>query len=293
MTSVAIIVIAYKSRVPLTRFLESLTGGFDVLVVNNSAELDDLLDLETTYDGVQILDAGGNVGFSAGANKGAAASTAEVLIFMNPDTLPTSEAIGSLVDTVSATGGASVAGPTGIKTAGGGAQPTIGRVAAHVVGLHKVLPLSGLYFYPRNGERVEAGWISGSCCAIRREAFEAVGGFNDSYFVFMSDFELGLRLADAGYRQLVLGDVVVRHFDGGSSDLPAEWTWDQRGRGWAQFLVRTQEPMSARAMRFLLVAGFSVRRVVYTLLQRSVKAQEQAVMVAAIRDEWPRVKVEG
>ena len=49
--------------------------------------------------------------------------------------------------------------------------------------------------------------------AIRREAFEAVGGYDPEYFIYMSDFDLGRRLQQAGYRQRILGDCVVPHDD--------------------------------------------------------------------------------
>lgn len=286
MTSAAIVVIAYRSRDPLTRFLDSLGGGHDVVIVNNSADEDDLADLDERRN-VRVVDAGGNVGFSAGANIGARSSDAELLIFMNPDTLPTPASVDALIAAVGDENGA-VCGPTGVGTAGGGAQPTMWRVLAHTLGLHRVFPTVGLYFYPKHGERLEAGWISGSCCAVSREVFESVGGYDEAYFVFMSDFEFGLRLSRGGHRQVVLGDVVVEHFDGGSSDLPAEWTWQQRGKGWGQFLNRTQPTVAAGIMAATLVVGFSARRVLYKAMGRSVKAAEQSTMVEALRQERSR-----
>ena len=284
-----IVVVAYRSRGPLTRFLEGLRGGIPVVVVDNSADEDDLRDLAERHPGVWVVDAGANLGFSAGANLGARHVDTPYVVFMNPDTVPTTEILDELAGVLDADPGLAACGPTGIGTAGGGAQPTIPRVAAHALGLHRWFPLIGVYFYPRDGARVEAGWISGSCCMIRTADFAEVGGYDEAYFVFMSDFELGRRLVHGGRRQLVLGDVVMRHLDGGSSDLPSEWTWDQRGRGWAQFLVRTESRGRALAIASLLVVGFTVRRIGYRLMGRRIKAAEQATMVAAIRDEWPKV----
>ncbi len=267
------------------RFLDGLQD-VPIIVVDNSSDEDDLSDLESDHAYVTVVDAGGNLGFSAGANLGARHAQTPMVIFMNPDTRPSRSILDAIAAPFEHDSSLLACGPTGIGTAGGGAQPTIPRVLAHVVGLHRVLPLSGIYFYPRSGERVEAGWISGSCCAIRRDVFESVGGYDESYFVFMSDFELGQRVAGLGGRQLVLGDVVLRHDDGQSSDLPASWTWDQRGRGWAQYLRRTGGPARGWVIRALLAFGFRVRGIVYRLIGRSVRAEEQATMGAALRDEW-------
>lgn len=283
--SYTVVVIAYRSRAVLEPFLQHLGAGVPVIVVDNSSDEDDLSDLATASD-VTVVDAGGNVGFSAGANIGAAAASTDHVVFMNPDTLPTGDALDRLTRVLDQDAGVTMCGPSGVDTAGGGAQPTIPRVAVHVLGLHRVLPRAGIYLHPAPDERIEAGWISGSCCAVRRADFQRIGGFDEGYFVFMSDFELGLRVTASGGRQLLLGDVVVPHLDGASSDLPSSWTWDQRGQGWGQFLRRTQPSWRARIVYSMLLAGFSARRLAYAATGRSLRAEEQATMVAGMRRTW-------
>jgi GT2 family glycosyltransferase len=282
-----VVVIAYRSREPLTRFLDSLGPSVPVIIVDNSSAEEDIADLAVSSN-VTIVDAQGNIGFSAGANLGARQVDTRYTVFMNPDTLPTKAVLDTMSGVLDNDSAVAACGPTGIDTAGGGAQPTIPRVLSHVVGLHRVLPMSGIYLRPRRDRRVDAGWISGSCCMVRTEDFADVGGYDETYFVFMSDFDLGVRLQGAGRGQLLLGDVVMRHFDGGSSDLPSEWTWDQRGRGWTQFLIRHAPGTRGRIIEGLLIGGFSLRGVAYRLFGRPVKAAEQATMVRAMRDERRR-----
>ncbi len=271
-------------------FLESLGAETSVIIVDNSVEDDDLGDLAHRFDNVRHVDAGGNVGFSVGANIGARHSSAKYIVFMNPDTLPRSAELERMVDALEADESVASCGAVGIGTAGGGAQPTLQRTLAHSLGLHRMFPLIGIYFYPRDGDRIPVGWVSGSCLAVRRADFDSVDGFDESYFVFMSDFDLGRKFVAADRSQLLLGDVTVRHIDGGSSDIPSEWTWDQRGKGWAQYLRRTQPRWSGLAVASALVIGYLGRTFIYTAIRRTTKAKEVRTLAKSLTAEWKRLR---
>lgn len=280
-----VVVVAYRSRDPLTGFLESIGQNVPVLIVNNSMDEDDLADLVQQHANVSQVDAGGNIGFSAAANLGARSTDSEFLIFMNPDTLPRESELSEMIEVLDESNSIASCGAGGIATAGGGALPTIPRVFAHVFGLHRVFATVGMYFYPKNGERLDVGWISGSCLAIRRSDHEAVGGFDEDYFVFMSDFDLGRKLTLLGRRQVLLSDVIVEHFDGGSSDLPSEWTWEQRGKGWGQYINRTMKGLRRRIIAMTLAGGFEGRRLAYVALRKRLKAAEMRTMRDAMTTE--------
>ena len=284
--SFEVVVVAYQSRIPLTNFLESLGTDVSVVVVDNSAEIDDLTDLVQRFPNARLVDAGGNLGFSAGANLGARHSTAEHLVFMNPDTLPSEAALARMIAVLDDSNTVASCGAVGVGTAGGGALPTVGRVLAHSLGLHRLFPMIGIYYVPRHTESVDVGWVSGSCLAIRRADFESVGGFDESYFVFMSDFDLGRKLSLEGRAQRLLGDVTVPHLVGGSSDIPSEWTWEQRGKGWAQYLQQTMPSGKGFAIASLLLAGYVGRFVIYTAARRTIKASEVATYSRSLIAEW-------
>ena len=281
-----LVVMIYKSRHVLGAFLESVGTNLPVLLVDNSYNEEDLSDILTGFPNVRHIDAGGNVGFSTAANVGARATTTPYLIFMNPDTQPSESSLTSLIEYLERNPTVGACGAAGIGTAGGGAQPTARRILAHTLGWHRRAPLSGLYYQDVGGQHVDVEWVAGSCMAIRRDVYEAVGGFDPAYFIYMSDFDLGRRLHRAGYRQVVLGDVVVPHDDGGSSDVPSSWTWRRRGRAWTRFLRRTHSLPSALGLSSLLVAGYAIRAVAYTLSGRRTKAQELGTYGLAALQEW-------
>ena len=290
-TDFELIVIVYKSRHVLGSFLESVGTAPPILLVDNSYHDEDLSDVIADFPNVRRLDSGGNLGFSAAANVGAKASAAPYLIFMNPDTQPTHSALVALIEYLELNPDVAACGAAGTGTAGGGAQPTARRILAHTLGWHRRAALSGLYYQDIGDQHVDVEWIAGSCMAIRREVYEAVGGFDPRYYIYMSDFDLGRRLQAAAHRQVVLGDVIVPHDDGGSSDLPNVWTWERRGRAWTRYLRNSRSLPTAVGLTVLLVAGYAARALAYAMSGKRARALELRTYLRAVFQEWLRPSI--
>jgi N-acetylglucosaminyl-diphospho-decaprenol L-rhamnosyltransferase len=58
------------------------------------------------------------------------------------------------------------------------------------------------------------GWLSGSCLLVRRKAFDQVGGFDERYFMYMEDVDLGDRLGKAGWLNVYVPSAEVLHHKG-------------------------------------------------------------------------------
>jgi N-acetylglucosaminyl-diphospho-decaprenol L-rhamnosyltransferase len=76
------------------------------------------------------------------------------------------------------------------------------------------------------GEPRTVGWAAGTAMAIRREAFESVGGFDERFFFFVEDVDLCKRLWDAGWEVWFDPRSVVVHQWGGSwTQRPIKFIW--------------------------------------------------------------------
>lgn len=286
-----VVVPVYRGRDKLVEFLDHVGPNTPTVVVDNSSAEDDLSGLVSQYPRSRYIDAGGNLGFSVAANLGASSATANYLVIMNPDTRPTEVALRELVGYLEAHPDVASCGAAGVDTTGGGAQPTFWRLLIHSLGLHLLLRRSGVFVSVRRGETLNVGWVSGSCMAIRRDAFEAVGGFDPAFFIYMSDFDLGKRLGDRGMRQVLLGDVVVPHDDGGSSDIPSVVTWERRGRAWVRFFRHWRSPPVALALSTVQVLALVSRTVLYGVTRQKRRAREMWTYSRAIVAEWIRPEI--
>jgi GT2 family glycosyltransferase len=180
-----------------------------------------------------------NRGFAAACNQGAAASTADVLLFLNPDALITTEAIDAALGTFSAPEHADV-GIAGVRLDGGSAPsrlgvgpfPTPASLAALSLGLGRRTARQAAA-RPAPGRRGkswrettsprEVDVVCGACLFIRRSVFEALGGFDERFFVYYDEVDLCLRARRRGIRAVVLDDVSIHHAVGVCTTAVPGW----------------------------------------------------------------------
>lgn len=290
-----VVLVTYHSRPQVEGLLVELGPDVPIVLVDNASGADGVQELFDGRPASRCLD-GGDVGFARAANRGARTSTAEYLVFVNPDARPTTAILQALVDDLAADPGlGSVAAATvtpeeRIELGVGGWEPTPARCLAYATGWHLVRPQSGVYARPAVGEDVELGWITGACLAVRRETFLRLGGFDERYFVYNEDMAFGRAVREAGLSQRLRTDLLVPHATSSSSGttdtakgLPK--MAQQKGASMASYLVDHNGPIAATAMRALLVAGF-LPRLGIAVARRDAKARRHHL--AYIKGQWTR-----
>lgn len=175
---------------------------------------------EVVDRGVAWIPLGVNLGFGAAANRGVAATRSPTVFIVNPDLVAEPESIARLNATLVADGRLGVVGPTVTDMSGhhypsARSFPNLLDAIGHgFVGLvWRNNPWSIRYLTPTS-----ADWVSGTAMLVRREAFDAVGGFDEQYFMYVEDVDLCWRLARSNWQVTVAPAAVVRHVVGGSSE---------------------------------------------------------------------------
>ncbi|MFN7919871.1 MAG: glycosyltransferase [Bryobacteraceae bacterium] len=192
----------------------------DIVIVNNESSDPRTMAVFEKYRAnghVRVLDYPGAFNWSAMNNAAAAMVTSKVLLFLNNDVeMIESEWLEQLTaplaeEQVAATGAKLLFADGTVQHAG--------ILLGAAMGPRHLLRLSarddpgylGRLALPHD---VEA--VTGACMAVRRDAFQKVGGFDEAFPVSFNDVDFCFRAIDAGYRIVWTPDSVVRHLESAS-----------------------------------------------------------------------------
>lgn len=223
--NVAVVTVAYGSDAVMPGFLASVSRASNrpltVVVVDNAPALGDSRVIAERYGALYVpLD--GNPGYGGAINAGVRnlADTIEWVLISNPDVVLGDGAIDTLVAAATADSRVGSAGPT-VLGGDGALYPSARSIPSIRTGIGHALfgrmwprnPWSARYLGTRRSAdgTADVGWLSGSCVLVRRSAFEAIGGFDEGYFMYFEDVDLGYRLGRAGYLNRFVPDAVVTH----------------------------------------------------------------------------------
>jgi GT2 family glycosyltransferase len=217
--------------------LRALTGELrdgDELIVIDNGSTDGTPDAarEAAPDAT-VAEAGENLGFAAGSNRGAALSSGDLLLFLNPDAV-VAPGFRDAIE-LPITEGRGWAAWQGLVTAEGGRLVNSRGGAVHFTGIAWAGG-AGEPMAPHDPDPSEPGFASGACLAIPAAAFEDAGGFAEPFFLYHEDVDLSLRLRLAGGRLGVEPRARVDH-DYEFAKGPEKWRRLERNR-WAT-LIRT------------------------------------------------------
>src|SRR5699024_3145226 len=95
------------------------------------------------------------------------------------------------------------------------------RTDRYPLSLHDALPISYRDDDGMDTERV-SGWLSGSCLLVRWDAFDAIGGFDECYFMYLEDIDLADRMSRAGYLNIFCPDATINHAQGHSTAVHSQ-----------------------------------------------------------------------
>jgi N-acetylglucosaminyl-diphospho-decaprenol L-rhamnosyltransferase len=226
MNPIGAVVVAYNSERHIGRCLDSLPAGLPVVVVDN-ASTDGTRAQVLRRPGVRLLANEWNRGFAAGANQGLDALDCGSVLLMNPDVEVTGD-IDLLAEeckkdrVVAATG--KLLGPDGRPQLGFMVRrfPTPAALAFEVLGINRLVPGNPvnrsyrcLDLDPAVAADVEQP--AGGFLMIRRDAWQRIGGFDESFHpVWFEDVDFLKRAALAGYVSRYLPVAMARH-EGGQS----------------------------------------------------------------------------
>lgn len=201
-----------------------LTGSH---IVDNASKDGTAELVEERYPWVRLIRNTENVGFGRAVNQAAKAATGEYLLILNPDTVISPGAVGTLVNFLDHRPVAAACGPKIVDFQGTFQYycrrgfPTPLNALGYLSGLDRLLPSSHALggYYRRNipsDLEIMTDSLAGCFMMVRREAFLKVGGFDEDYFLFGEDIDLCWKLRLAGHEVWYVPSALVEHRKGAS-----------------------------------------------------------------------------
>lgn len=229
MAPFAVVIISHNTCDLLRRCLKSVQPEQpeECIVVDNASLDDSAAMVAAEYPSVRLYRNEANRGYGAAVNQAATASRAPYLLILNSDTRLAPGALTALGQYLDKHPLAAILGPRLLNTDGSLQRscfplPTLLDSFLNMTRLGQLMTsvptLRNAYLrtWPHTSARC-VPWLSGAALAVRREAFETVGGFDESFFLYYEEADLCLRVTTAGWQIHFAPVTQVVHVGGASA----------------------------------------------------------------------------
>lgn len=274
--AVAAIVVNHNAAGYLAACLSSLraAGVVERIVVDNASSDGSRRAAVAADPDCTWVDSGGNLGYGRGANLGASRTRAPFLLVCNADVTVGGQAVTRLAARLAGDSELGAVGPL-VRNPDGSIYPSVRTFPDLVDAIgHGALGL----LVPRNlftrhyrmldwdhANPARVQWVSGACVLVRRAAWDAVGGFDPGYFMYLEDVDLCWRLEQAGWAVGFEPAAEVVHVQGASAGQHPYRMLAAHHRSMWRFAERTTT--GRRRLALPIVGAGLVARVAVASLQ--------------------------
>jgi GT2 family glycosyltransferase len=245
---VAVVIPSWNSLQFLPACLDSLQEQgpeLELLVVDNGS-VDGSVEF-LRERGLAHLALPRNTGFAPAVNLGAARTAADAILVLNADTVLESGCVGALAQALAADPGLAGVQPRILQLEPGVEGPA-GPAAARLYSAGQALTADGRALELGAGESqspqfLRGGEVFGVCgaaCLLRRQLFDDLGGYDESYFAFYEDVDLNVRARIAGWRFAYVPEAAVWHVGNASWQVGFERPGAENARLVARNRLATQ-----------------------------------------------------
>lgn len=213
----SVIIINYRTKELTADCIDSVFGHFRsvpfevILIDNDSADGSVDFFRNRFGDSIELIANDHNAGFGKANNIAAQKAEGEFLFFLNSDTIITSDFFNTIFDLYKSDKELGIVAPKLLMENGLEQEYAYGKFPT----------FKGLFI--RNSrqdsanDKSEVDWLSGAALFIKKEIFDNIGGFDDSFFMYFEDIDLCKRVKELGYKNISLSSVSLIHLGGKSA----------------------------------------------------------------------------
>ncbi|BAY12215.1 glycosyltransferase family 2 protein [Calothrix sp. NIES-2098] len=220
--AVSIILVNYNGIEVLPNCLSSLEKllqppNYEIILVDNASTDSSWELVSEKYPQVRLIRQTRNLGFGAGNNAGAKIAAGEFLFLLNTDTVLTSNILPHLIDLMQADTQVGIIGPKLLNPDGSlqiSVSPALGIKGEYQARqMHQAYQkASNLNFIEQKFQEIqEVDIVVGAAFFIRASLFQALGGFDENFFMYFEESDLCQRAQYLGYKIIYTPHVSLIH----------------------------------------------------------------------------------
>ena len=268
----SVIIVTYNSADTIIPCLESITRSagtplkVELIIVDNNSPDATVPLVEEKFPAALIVRNSENIGFASAANQGAERASGNLLFFLNPDTVLPRDFIPALHRILNQY----PASILGFQFIGFDAKPrpSVWRTPSlWTLFAEGFLPYNvSRAFVTRKYSRPSGtDMVSGGCMLCPRELFQALSGFDPSYFLYYEDVDFCLRARKAGYKILFVPSIKIQHYGRRSFGDDESGFFTAYYSGKLMFCSHHFTPFRYALARKIILAGVAVKMAAYRL----------------------------
>lgn len=229
---VSVVVVSYNVRRHVLDALRSVPPGGDLqietIVVDNASSDGSVATIREEFPETIVVEAGENRGFGAANNLGLRRARGRYVLFLNPDAELRPGALERLVAYLDARPDVGIVGPR-LRHPDGTVQPSRRRFPSiRTLLVESTVPGRWWSGWPAlrryylddvpDDDAQDVDWLVGAALLVRRDAIEALGGFDERFFLYSEELDLARRFRLRGWRVVYDPEAEVIHHEGKSSE---------------------------------------------------------------------------
>lgn len=237
----------------------------EIIVIDNGSTDGSPESLAREFPEIKLKVMTENRGFGYGNNRGVEQASGKFLFFLNNDTYLVEDTPSRLASVLQEDATVGICGPKLLNRDGTfqlsfGLDPSI--VNEWIVRrMHRRIKKRDAAYASELEMRYEnkhVDWLTGASLMVRREAFEAVGGFDEAFFMYFEDADLCRRIRERGFAIRYLPSTSLIHLVGQSSERALSRTSGEYRKSQIHYYRKHLSVFSAGMLRlYLLCRNFN------------------------------------
>ena len=219
-TDTTFVVVNFNGRQYLEGCLSAIEaqGEASVIIVDNGSEDDSKAVIKRGFPGIRLIENAENVGFAGAANQGAEAAQSKYVAFVNTDVVLSDDWLRTILSVFENEDDVACVGSRLLNKDGDKIDFDGGTINFYGFGQQVRF---GSPIDPETEKTLkpleETSFACAGAMVVDREAFLQVGGFDESFFAYFEDVDLGYRLWLSGYRVMLTREALGYHVHHGTS----------------------------------------------------------------------------